>query len=105
MAIESKFYQGIGGKNMELASIKFQVDTYFIYENGKVYRNVVAGKFEDKLHCVRKIGKYKLCAVHFDCALPYTVYYLIDTEKEIIYRSEDCHYSYINELVDAIKQL
>lgn len=94
-----------GENDMELAGVKFKIEDYYIYENGKIYRNVAAGKFEDKLHCVRRIGKYKLCAEHFNCALPYTVYYVIDTEKEVIYRSEDCHYSYINELVEAIKQL
>ena len=90
---------------MELAGITFNIDNYFIYENGKVYRNVQAGKIEDKLHCVRKIGKYKLCATHFDCALPYTVYYLIDTEKEVIYRSGDCHFSYLKELVEVIEMM
>lgn len=90
---------------MELAGIKFEKKDYYTYENGKVYRIVANGKRQDKLHCVRKVGKYKLCAEHFNCALPYTVYFIIDTEKGNVYQSRDCHSSYINELVDEIKRL
>lgn len=88
---------------MKISGINFVTDDYLIYENGKVYRNVRAGKIEDKLHCVRRIGKYKLCAEHFNCSLPYTIYYLIDTEKKVIYKSEECHYSYLKELTEEIK--
>ncbi len=89
---------------MTIARVEFQNSNY-IYENGKLYRITPNGKFEDRLHCVKRIGKFKLCAELFNCALPYTIYYIIDTKSGKVYESEECHFSYIKEISEELKYI
>ena len=67
----------------------FVQSTYYKVINNIVYRDVQAGLIEEKKSMrktTRKIGKYRIVAQHFDCALPYTNYYLIFDDK--IYKTE-----------------
>ena len=90
---------------MEIAKIKFSETSYYIYKDGIIYRRAAAGDFKERWSIHRKVGHYKIHSEHFDCALPYTVYYLIDTKNDKIYKSEDCHSSMINEIVEELKKI
>lgn len=67
---------------------KFVESEYYKVINGEVFRNVQAGliKEDDFRKTTRHIGKYRIVARHFDCALPYTHYYLIFEDR--IYETE-----------------
>ena len=83
----------------------FKEDTYYKVIDGKVYRNVKAGLIEDSefKKTTRRVGKYRIIAFHFDCALPYTKYYLIFDDK--IYSTE-LHPEFVpNILNDMVKEL
>lgn len=56
------------------------------------------------VRCVRNVGKYKVYAEHFDCALPYTIYYIVDTKENTVYMSEECHFSYLENIINALKE-
>ena len=61
----------------------FVEDTYHRVINSIVYRDVQAGLIEenDFRKTTRKINKYRIVAQYFDCALPYTNYYLVFDDK------------------------
>lgn len=85
----------------------FTESTYYILQDGKVYRKTVAGLFEEKWSIARKISDdVKIHVDHFDCAVPYSNYYILDYKNQKIYESKD-HFSYyggnLRELVDALK--
>lgn len=57
---------------------EFEESTYYKVIDGKIYRNVQAGLIECKdMRTTRKVGPYRIIAQHFECALPYTNYYLV----------------------------
>lgn len=88
-----------------LKSWDFKESTYYKVVNGIVYRNVKAGLIEEKdfKRTTRKVGKYRIVARHFECALPYTDYYLIFDDK--IYETEQ-HPGWIsNILKDMVEEL
>lgn len=62
--------------------------TDYKYENGKLYRHAQAGWFEEPIKPVRVIGNYKIFAVHIDCTMPYTRYYLVNTLSCDVYTFE-----------------
>lgn len=98
------------GKYMEefLKEWNFVESTYYKVINGVVYRDVKAGliECEDFKKTTRKIGKYRIVAQHFECALPYTNYYLIFDDK--IYLTS-LHPSWCSnilvDMVDGLKKL
>ena len=56
--------------------------------NDRLYYVSAIGERADSLRCVKASEHYKLYAMHFDCALPYTVYLLADRDSGIVYRYE-----------------
>ena len=57
--------------------------------------------------CVRNVGKFKVYADHFECARPYTNYYVVDTEtgEQVEYLD---HPSYLSsplaEIVEQVRE-
>lgn len=87
--------------------MKFTESTYYIIKDGKVYRNVYAGLFEEKWAITRKVSDdVKIHVEHFDCACPFSRYYILDYKNGRVYKSDE-QYSYlgsnINELVETLK--
>lgn len=85
----------------------FKESTYYVMKGGKVYRNVTAGLIEEKWTITRKINDdIKIHAEHFDCACPYSNYYVLDFKNQKIYEAKD-NQSYLGgkmkELVDGLK--
>lgn len=86
----------------------FKEDTYFKVVNNIVYRNVQAGLIEEPRfkRSTRRAGKYRIVAEHFECALPYTNYYLIFDDK--IYKTEQhtCWVSNVlNDMTSELKEI
>ena len=87
---------------------EFKKDTYYKAIDNVVYRDVKAGLIEedDFRKTTRKVDKYRIVAQHFDCALPYTNYYLIFGNN--IYVTEQ-HPIWIpnilNDMVNDLKSL
>lgn len=81
-------------------TIKLQDSNYKV-ENGKLICQSVNGWHDLGSKCVRNVGQYKIFADHFECALPYTNYYVADTKtgKVMAYRD---HPSYLGS---AVKEL
>ena len=87
---------------------KFQKDTYYKVIDNVVYRDVKAGliKEYDFRKTTRKVGKYRIVAQHFDCALPYTNYYLIFDNS--IFKTEQHPIwvpNILNDIVNDLKSL
>lgn len=85
----------------------FKESTYYVMKGGKVYRNVAAGLFEEKWTITRKINEdIKIHVDHFDCACPYSNFYVLDYKNQKIYESKN-NQSYLTgnlrELVDGLK--
>lgn len=90
---------------MKIGEVDFK-QTDLVYQNGKLHYKAMAGLQDEGAKCVRNIGKYKLFAIHFDCAFPYTRYYLFDTDTNIVYRSDEYSYNLKdiqNSIVNALK--
>lgn len=83
----------------------FNESSYYKVVNNKVYRNVQAGLIEDEdfKRTTRRVGKYRIVAKRFDCALPYTMYYLIFNNK--IYETEQHPIWISNILNDMTNEL
>lgn len=84
---------------------KFVESQQYVMKDSKIFRTVTDGLVEDKLRTTRKIGKYRICAEHFNCALPYTNYYIIDTAEQVIYEYRECTTSILKEIVTALKEM
>ena len=75
----------------------------FIIKDKKIYRIASAGLFENPMKTTRNAGKYKIHVEHFDCAYPYSNYYLIDYENGKIHELRNIHFSILEELVELLK--
>lgn len=66
--------------------------TYYTYKDGALYRNVAAGQILDRTRPTRNAGSYKVYVDSFpDAELPYSVYYIADTNTGKVYRLELTH--------------
>ena len=57
--------------------------------------------------CVRNVGKFKVYAEHFECARPYTNYYVVDTEtgEQVEYMEHPSYLvSPIAEIVEQVRE-
>lgn len=89
---------------MKLGNYELKESTYYVMKNGNVYRNVASGLIKNPMRTTRNAGKYKIHAEHFNCALPYTNYYVLDSENDKIYELKDITISIIDELVSLLKE-
>lgn len=91
-----------------LKHYKFILDKYRKYENKKYYYKSITGwHLEKGIKIMKNIGQYKVGAVHFDCNLPYSNYYIIDTVTGKIYELSDIvfFYGYNGKLKEIIRDL
>ena len=66
----------------ELAGNKsLHLDENIKYENGKLHFKTKTGWSDENDRPVRNAGDYKIFARHFDCALPYTHYYIANVNN------------------------
>ena len=82
-------------------------DEFYRYENGKIiFTNNTGSYVRDWMRCTRNVGKYKIYATHFNCALPQTRYEIVDTEDGTLYKfptSDGFSRSILNDLVIGLK--
>lgn len=58
----------------------------------------------DYLRTLRKIDGYRITASHFNCNLPYTIYYLVDRDNNV-YRSDEFPTYITGTMKEIIKDL
>ena len=87
----------------KIGDFDFEKSSYFVMKDGKVYRNVIAGLIEESMRATRVVNGYKIHADHFDCALPYSNYYILDPKNNCVYESRDNTIGRIQDLVVAMK--
>ena len=83
----------------------FKPDNYYKVGDGIVYRNVAAGLIKEEKPfnmAFRKVGNYKIYAVHHRVTQPYTVYYIV--VDNVVYRAE-YYESVINDMVEDLELL
>lgn len=78
-----------------------KADAYYRVDGGRLQYRSVNGWHDMCSRCVKVVGKFKVFADHFDCAMPYTNYYVGDTEtgEVAVYKY---HPSYLGSLVGEI---
>ena len=81
-----------------------KVNTYK-YEDNKLKRLSANGWHDDKSRCTRNVSRYKVYAQHFNCALPYSRYYVVDTKTGEVRVSGEHLSSIINELVEQLRKM
>ena len=89
----------------KIGDFDFKKSSYYVMENGKVYRKAAAGLFEESMRATRVVNGYKIHADHFDCALSYSNYYILDPKNNCVYESKDNTIGRIQDLVDAMKSI
>lgn len=89
----------------KIGDFYFKKSSYYLMKDGKVYRNVVAGLIEESMRATRVVNGYKIHADHFDCAVSYSNYYILDPKNNCIYESKDNTIGRIQDLVEAIKSI
>jgi len=75
------------------------------WHDGKLWYVSANGEHADDIKCTAVIGKYRLYAVHFECALPYTNYYIVDTTKNTVLEICDVHFTILSELKQELKEV
>ena len=80
------------------------------FEDKKIYdKSKIGWRHVTTIKIVRNIGQYKVGAVHFDCALPYSNYYVIDTISGKIYRMSAIFYcgwnGVLKQLIEDLKNV
>lgn len=82
---------------------------HYKFEDGKLLRQSINGWHDDNLRCTRNIGRFKIYACRFDCALPYTKYYVVDIETGKVLQGEAQHYysgdNHLSELVSDLQTI
>lgn len=89
----------------KIGDFEFKKSSYYVMKDGKVYRNVVAGLIEESMRATRVVNGYKIHADHFDCALSYSNYYILDPKNNYIYESRDNTIGRIHDLVESMKSI
>ena len=89
----------------KIGGFDFKKSSYYIMKDGKVYRNVSAGLFEESMRATRVVNGYKIHADHFNCALPYTNYYILDPKNNCVYESRDNTMGRIQDLVEVMNSV
>ena len=60
------------------------------WQNNKLYNKTQTGwNIVDYVKWMRNIGPYKIGSVHFNCALPYSNYYIVDTNTSNVYKIDN----------------
>lgn len=88
-----------------LADEDFMETESYVMKDHKIYRRATNGLIECSLRTTRNVGKYKVCAMHSNGALPLTKYYIIDTKEQVIYESVEYMSSVLKEIVNGLKKL
>ena len=94
------------GTKFKIGHFDFKKSTYFIIKDGKVYRKAACGLFpENNFRTNRIVNGYKIHVDHFDCALSYSNYYILDFKNECIYESKDNTIGRLQDLVESMKDI
>lgn len=82
----------------------FEPCLYYIVVDNVVCRNVAAGPIKEDMfkRAFRRVGNYKIYAVHFNNYEPYTTYYIV--VNNVVYHV-DYHITIINEMVADLKAI
>ena len=82
---------------------------YYTFKDGALYRNVAAGQVLDRKRATRNAVKFKIFVDSFpNAALPYSMYYIANTETGEVFKLEVLHgtsHNRLNDLVEELKQL
>ena len=90
----SRGASSLGSNSRELNRIKYKIGDYgerlksstdLRYENGKLVRTTKVGDRIETDRPVRSLEGYKIYARHFQSALPYTHYYIANTNNGKVY--------------------
>ena len=87
-------------------TIKFQKSDRRFNGKGIEYQSI-NGWHDSGSKCARNVGKFKVYSDHFDCAAPYTNYYVADTETGEVVEYKG-HYTYmgsaLSEIVEQVRE-
>lgn len=91
-------------------SYRLKCDENMKYENKKIYtKSNIGWRIVDYIKIKRNIGQYKIGCVHFDCALPYSNYYIINTSDGKIYTMSATFYcgwnGVLKELIEDLSKV
>ena len=96
-------------EHMNVNGFEAREDRYYVYKDGKLCKNVVAGVIPCAIVPTRKAGRYKVYVdSHRDVALPYSIYHIADTETGKVYSFEVTHgvcYRPLDGIVEALKEM
>lgn len=77
------------------------------YENNKLIRTTKVGEKIEKNKPIRSTDNYKIYADHFDCALPYTHYYIASIKTGKVYEIPEVitawNHGVLKEITDNLK--
>ena len=83
---------------------------YYILIDGKMYRHLPAGDFQENRRPYRKAGNYDIYIDSFPRAsLPYSKYYIADKAAKVVYETEitqgtSNEKEYLKQLVEELKR-
>lgn len=96
-------------ETISVAGSDFKKTDYFIFKDGKLYRNVAAGQIKEDIRPYRVAGNYNLYVIsQRDVQLPHSTYLIADKRSGEVFEFERVLYGtereYVKALVEKLKQ-